>query len=85
MACILCVSGLLACLHADSNPDSLSCRALRELRPYIECCSDDTEFCPRQCNQGVCRCVDPASGEVIGSGLFFDENNPDIDCDTGII
>ena len=71
-------------INADSNPESLSCVALRALRPSIECCSDDTEFCPTQCSQGVCRCVDPDTGEVIGSGVFFNEDDPNIDCDTGI-
>ena len=53
---------------------------LREHSPHISCCNDDTQFCPLQCNNGACRCVDPITGNVVGSGLFFDEKNTDIDC-----
>ena len=68
-------------LHVFNYTDPVpSCRQLREERPHIECCEDDTQFCPIQCNQGVCRCVDPETGDVVGSGVFFDEGDPTIDC-----
>ena len=58
----------------------LSCLAFSLDRPHITCCEDGMVFCPIQCNQGVCRCVDPETGEVVGSGVFFDEGDPTIDC-----
>ena len=69
---------MYVCLIADRVP---SCRELRLQRPHIRCCEDDTSFCPIQCYQGVCRCVDPETGEVVGNGVFFDEGDPNIDCD----
>ena len=76
----------LACLFTISfkcgffNPGPLSCVELREDSPHVSCCLVDTEFCPIQCNNEVCRCVDPITGNVVGSGLFFDEGNTEIDC-----
>lgn len=58
----------------------LSCLQLSAQRPHITCCADSTIFCEIQCNQGVCRCVVPETGELVGSGVFFDEGDPNIDC-----
>ncbi len=59
----------------------LSCQELEDARPHIQCNSTDgTLFLSRQCNLGVCRCVDPVSGDLVGSGIFFDEEDLRIDC-----
>ena len=71
-------------MHADSNPEMLSCQELKDERPHILCNSTDgTLFLARQCNLGVCRCVNPISGDLVGSGIFFDEEDLFIDCIEG--
>lgn len=63
--------------HADDRP---LCVELREIHPYIECCENDTMFCPIQCRRTKCKCIDPETGEIVGNGLHFYKNDPCIDC-----
>ena len=47
--------------------------------PHV-CCEPDTgNFCQIQCNNGLCRCVDPLTGVPIGDFTFL-ENDESIDC-----
>ena len=55
------------------------CLTLQSVEPQT-CCEPDTgNFCQIQCNNGLCRCVDPLTGVQIGD-LTFPENDESIDC-----
>lgn len=62
----------------DSIPDDVNCTALQEMRPAVCCDIQTGDFCPVQCMQGVCRCVDTETGEAISDMIFTQEEN--IDC-----
>ena len=63
---------------ADSISD-VDCFTLQMSAPHI-CCEPDTgNFCQIQCNNGLCRCVNPLTGVPIGDFTFL-ESDESIDC-----
>ena len=48
--------------------------------PHICCDTDTGDFCRLQCNNGICQCVDPATGVPV-SDITFPENDESISCD----
>ena len=76
---VILLYGLSLC-----NTDSISninCMMLQMNSPHICCDSDTGNFCPIQCNNGICMCVDETTGDPI-SDLRFPENAENINCDS---
>ena len=64
---------------ATDSISSVDCLGLQSVAPHI-CCEPDTgNFCRIQCNNGLCRCVDPLTGVQIGD-FTFPDNDESIDC-----
>ena len=65
-------------LSADSIT-TVDCLALERDSPHI-CCEPKTGgFCLVQCNNGLCRCVNPTTG-VPTADFTFTEDDDSIDC-----
>ena len=76
-------SGIAFCCFLQfAVADSISnvdCFNLQSVAPHV-CCEPDTgNFCQIQCNNGLCRCVNPLTGVQIGD-LTFAENDESIAC-----
>ena len=64
------------CADSISN---LDCMTMQASSPHICCDTDTGDFCRLQCNNGNCRCVDPATGVPVSDE--FPENDESINCD----